>query len=473
MEGSSPRSDRRWYAAALAVLLLAAAATRFVGLSRWPLWGDEFFTLRDTSAFSFSLLRRPLLFWLNHYLVLPFLPLDATSARLLPALFGVAGVGVVAEAGRRLVSRKAGLVAGALTVLSPWHLEMSQFARYYTLIFLLSALAPTALYLAVREKSRGWLVAGVAATGLAWLAHPTAVLPVAGFLLWLVGYAVLRTGGDRRRQLLGGIGLVAVAGGAAGLALLSRWSSLGQDWGIGGPWVALSYVVRLGAGPALAAAGGVALLWLDGRRELALFLASAVAVPLVAVAVLGELVSVHTGYLFATAPFALLAAGAFVDGTMRATEGRSRARVAGAGTLALVVVTGAPSFVSHYRDGGRPDFRAAARHVAARAGPSDVVLADDRGPFVAYAPELDARRLSRDTARLDSLRAAVSGASPPGDLWVVPYLHTEGGFGIAGLGEARRWVWGHCRLDARFDPVRIDRVRNIAEVWRCGGEGTP
>lgn len=469
MEARAAGRRQRRFLAAAAALVAAAAATRFHGLASWPLFGDEFFTLRDSTGFEFDLLGRPLLFWLNHHLVQPFLPMDELGLRLLPAVFGVAGVAVLAEAGRRVANARVGLWAGLLAVLSPWHLAWSQMARYYTLAFLLAAVSPAALYLAVRERSGGWLAAGLAATALAWLAHPTAVLPAAGFVVWLGGWALVRSEGRRRRLLLGGAAAAAAAGLAAAWAMLSQWTSLGQDWGIGGVWVAVSWAVRLSAGPALASAAGVGLLWLDGRRALATFLAAAVAGPLAVVAVLGEFVSVHTGFLFATAPYAFLAAGAFLDRLVGSTEGAPvRRLLVGAAAAGLVVATGLPSFVSHYVDGGRPDFREAARHVAARAGPDDVVLADHRGPFNYYTPSLETRPLGRDTARIDSIFASVDGSSPSGDLWIAPYIRSEGGFGLQGLGDAREWVWRHCRLSARIDPVRIDHQRNIAEVWRCG-----
>lgn len=469
MEAGASSRRQRWFWPGVAALVAAAVATRLYGLTSWPLFGDEFFTLADSTQFSFSFLQRPLLYWLNHHLVQPFLPMDELGLRLLPAVFGVVGVAVLAEMGRRVANARVGLWAGLLAVASPWHLAWSQMARYYTLVFLLAAVVPAALYLGVRERSRGWLAAGLVAAALAWLAHPTAVLPTAGFVVWLAGWAFGRLDGRRRRLVLGGVAATAAVGLVVGAALLSQWGSLGQQWGIGGIWVAVSWGVRLSAGPALAAAGGVVLLWLDGRREFATFLAAAVGVPLAIMGVLGELVSVHTGFLFATAPYAFLAAGAFVDRLIRTTEGASARRlVVGAAAAGLVVATGLPSFVSHYVDGGRPEFREAARHVEARAGPDDLVLADRRGAFNYYTPSLEARPLGRDPARLDSIRRSVTETSPSGELWVVPYIRSEGGFGLEGLGEAQEWVWRHCRLSRRLDPVRIDHQRNIAEVWRCG-----
>lgn len=466
----SARGPRQWsYLVGVALLVTGTAVTRIYRLTSWPLFGDEFYTLTDSLNFSFSFARRPLLYWLNHELVQPFLTLDELGLRLLPVLFGIIGVVAVTEMGRRLVNRRAGLLAGLLTLCSPWHLAWSQMARYYTLVFLLAAVSPAALYLGIRERSYGWIAAGVLTAGLAWFAHPTAILPTAGFLVWLAGYGVLRADRSTRRVLLGTAAVAAVGGLVAAWALLSQWSSLEQTWGIGGLWVAVSYGVRLSAGPALAAAAGVGLLWLDGRRELSAFLALAVAVPVALMGVLGEFVAVHTGFLFATAPYALLAAGAFLDRTIGMVEAGARRWVVGIAVTGVVVATGLPSFVSHYVDGGRADFRRAARHIEKRAEDSDLVLASQTGPFGYYAPSLDARPLPGDTARLDSIYRSVSRRARGRDLWVVPNIRSAGGFGLQGLGSARHWVWRHCRLSARVNPVRIDHQRNIVEVWRCGG----
>src|SRR6185312_1527604 len=94
---------------------------------------------------------------LNHYVVHPFIPLDEFGLRFLPALFGALGIPVVYAVGRRLVGERAALFAAALLAVSPLHVYYSQFARYWSLVFLLSAVYPYALYLGLRERNRGAL----------------------------------------------------------------------------------------------------------------------------------------------------------------------------------------------------------------------------------------------------------------------------------------------------------------------------
>lgn len=460
--------DGRWFAVTSSALLVAAALTRLHRFAAWGLAGDELATLRDSLK---PELWGPkeLLFWMNHLLVQPFLPLDELGLRLLPVVFGIVGMAVLVLVGRRLLGSRAALLAGVLLLFNPWHLAYSQMGRYYTLVFLLAVASGTALYLGVVERNGRWIAAGVAATVLAALAHPTGALPAIGFLAWFAAHAARRTSGRRRAWLLGGVAAAGVAGIVLAFPLLSQWSGLEQEWGIGGLQVGLSYAVRLGAGTALAAAAGVALLWIDERRELARFLAAAVVVPLVLIAVLGLGVAVHTGFLFATAPFALLAAGAFLERVISVFEGAWRRGVVGAALAGLVVAPGVPTFVSHYVDGSRPDFRGAARHVAERAGPNDVVLTDQKDAFRLYAPGLDARPLIREPRHLQAILDSVRRASPPGALWVVPEVRSLGGFGLQGFAEIEEWVRPRCELSVELEAIRIDHQRNRVPVWRCPG----
>ena len=459
-------SGSRWWGA-LAGLLVLAALSRFLRLDAWSLSGDELFTLRDSLAPDGELLWRPLLFWIHHWLVAPFMELDELGLRLVPALAGVGSVGVLAVVGRRLVGARAALAAALLAVVSPWHLLWSQTARYYTLVFLFSALAVGALWIAVERKSRPWLATGVIAAALGFLAHPTALLPLAGFALWSVGLALARAEGRRRRDLLVGAGTLAVAGSAAALLILEHWVTLGQGVEVGGFGLVLAYVDGISTGPALAAAAGIALLWLEGRRSLAALLVTVTALPVVLLAVLGSYVWVLPRYLFGTLPFALLASGALVDRVTVAIEGRTRGAVVGGTLLLLVVATGLPGLVSHYLDGGRPDYRAVASYVGERAGPTDLALTDRTTDLAHYAEELEVRYLIRNPVRVEEAWREAGGREPAGALWVVPYVKSQGGVGIRGLGRAEAWVRDHCRYRTRIGSPRIDHQRNWLEVWRC------
>jgi uncharacterized membrane protein len=128
--------------------------------------------------------------------------------RSLSALAGTVTIPVVYATGTTLASRRTGLVAAALTAVSPALVWYSQEARSYSLVVLLSALS---LLFAARAVTRGsgrdvgWWALTAA---LALATHYFAVLPVAGQALWLLAAH------SRRRAAAAGIAAVAVCGAA-------------------------------------------------------------------------------------------------------------------------------------------------------------------------------------------------------------------------------------------------------------------
>ena len=153
---------RPWVWTFLTGLVLVGLGMRLFRLTHWSLVHDEQFTLRDTLRGGELALRpKNLLFILNHYLVSPFLELDALGLRLLPLVFGVAGIVAVWYFGSKVLGSRAGLFAAVLVTFAPWHLYWSQNARYQSLLFLLSAGVPVAMNLGIKEeKSRWFVVAG-------------------------------------------------------------------------------------------------------------------------------------------------------------------------------------------------------------------------------------------------------------------------------------------------------------------------
>ncbi|MDH5550968.1 MAG: glycosyltransferase family 39 protein, partial [Gemmatimonadota bacterium] len=89
--------------------------------------------------------------------------------RLLPAVFGIVAVPLMFLLGKRLFGARAGLLAATLVAFSPWHIYWSQYGRYYTLVFLLSATFPILLFTGVQGRSPRVIMAGVALAVLAVL----------------------------------------------------------------------------------------------------------------------------------------------------------------------------------------------------------------------------------------------------------------------------------------------------------------
>jgi mannosyltransferase len=133
------------------------------------------------------------------------------ALRALPALFGIATIPVVYAAGSALASKRAGLIAAAITAASPLMIWYSQEVRPYALFGLLSALSFLCFVQVLKANGSRWLWGWAIASALAISTHYFAALLFvieAAWLLW-----------SRREERLD-VALASAAVGVAGLALL-------------------------------------------------------------------------------------------------------------------------------------------------------------------------------------------------------------------------------------------------------------
>lgn len=457
-------------------LLALAAVTRLYRLTYWPLEGDEFFTRQ--ASLTMNVKGWPLLFALNHYLIQPWHALDALGLRLLPVLFGILSIPVLFWAGRKMMDTKAGLFAALLAVFNPWHLLLSQFARYYTLVFLFTTLSIVLLLEGYRKRRVAWLVGGLVLAALAALSHPSAALVTAAICCWAVADTVLRRiRGEPVSRFQAIIAVAVIAVGVAGvvylLPILIHFSHVNApSSGFPGPVLVLSFAQWMTAGTVLFALGGTVWMWRDGKRTTTSYLVAIIVLPMLFVSVGGYVFKATVPYLFATAPAVFLLAGYFVGSLARALEPH---RVVGTAASAIVllagVATGLPSFLSQYMDGTRPDYRSAATYLARHASPrSDLVLSDMSGSLQFYlGPDsaLEVRGFERTVGQLEESVRTVAGRSPAGQVWVTPWIRGRGGFNDTGLGAARDWLRVHCILMHVVARSRLDYRRNAVDIYRC------
>ena len=161
--------------ALVAFITLLAAALRLYRLGAWSFDSDETFTLRDSLHPTLTN-PRPLFYFLNHYLVLPFHPLDELGLRLLPSVFGILAIPALYLVTRRLAGPRAALFTVLFLAVSPLHVFYSQFGRYWTLVFLLSAVYPYVLYLGILHRNRAVFALGAAVMLVDLISHPVSVL---------------------------------------------------------------------------------------------------------------------------------------------------------------------------------------------------------------------------------------------------------------------------------------------------------
>ena len=177
----------------LATIVIAGAALRFATIGSQSYWYDEATTVRELHMSLGGLLHAvahvestPPLYYLLAWVWAKVFGTGEVGLRSLSALAGVGAIPVAYLCGRDLASRAAGLLAAALTALSPFLIWYSQEARAYMLFALLCGLSFLFFVRALREpttRNLGWWAA---CSSLAVLTHFFAGFVIAPEALWLI-----------------------------------------------------------------------------------------------------------------------------------------------------------------------------------------------------------------------------------------------------------------------------------------------
>lgn len=459
---------------ALGAAFAVAALLRLHGLGSWPLEADEVFTYRR----AFDLDRpnaRPLYFFIQR-LVLETLPHEALYMRLPAFAFGIAGVWATWALGRKAFGATAGWIAATLVAISPWHIYASQLARYWSLVYLVAALVYLLLPDAVdRDARRAYLaVLGLVLVGA--MSHPTAVFPLAGFVL---GLHLVRASGEvawrwpsRRALLVLWAPLAACA--LLGFSALAATGNLdafrnGDSRGIAAT-LRLMPAIAQWASPvvvAAALAGGLGLLAARpaDRRWAAMALLGAVSGA--GMLVVASLVTaVYSDYAISILPLAFVTIGGAVQRVGEAIGG-NRARAVVAACVAVLIAGVLPGTASHASDGTRLDPRPAHEHIraAVERGLDAPVYAPVPELHRFHSPALRFAELPESPARLDRALADAGG------FWLIGFYHREG-LVLAGDG-VDAWIRAHCHSVLQTQRPRLDyRVYRVELHW-CGHDRRP
>jgi hypothetical protein len=481
------RTERKkeWRAVLLLTgLIVLAAVLRFWRLGDWNFQATEIFTLRDSNSPQFGN-PRPLGYLLNYYVARPLLPLDEFGLRVLPAIFGVLAIPAFYFIGRSLIGVRAALFGTLFLVVSPLLILYSQLARYWSLVFLFTAVYPYAIYIGVRERNRRMLALGFLTGLLAVLAHPVSVLLVGGLAIWfLVTY--LRPARLAQlwsqRSVRWGVSLALIL--AAVLAvrfvpMLQGWISAHDRNPGSGQFLVLRYppgprqlfyLVNFAEGLTfplvLCAAAGIYLLWRGRDRSLAFLLTSLALFPVAFLTLLSLRTSVSTYYLLPTIPVFFMGAGVFLDWVSEHDCNLRPRWLLPATLAAVVIVTGAPTLISDYRDGRRYDFRSAARLIERQFTPGDVVFSDQPMVLAHYLSGVEVQRL-RDSTALEQSRTRLH-QTPAGEtLWVVAPAPSHAFRADLRSGGLNRWMYDHCRIRNTIGVGRADLRQQYLQIYRC------
>lgn len=238
-----PAWMRRSSASAIAgAAVPAIAVTAVAAFARWkalgaPMWIDEGISIGIAShplSQIPGLLRLdgspPLYYLLLHWWMAAF-GSSATRTHELSVLFAVLSAPAALWAGWSVFGRRAGLLAGALTSLSPFVGLYADETRMYSLVFLLGVLATGAYLHAFVLRRRRWLAPFAVLVAALLYTHGWGVFLVGAF--GLATLALLAAGPGRGALLLD----AALAFGAAGVAF-APWlpTALFQAAHTGAPW---------------------------------------------------------------------------------------------------------------------------------------------------------------------------------------------------------------------------------------------
>ena len=496
-------------------LILAAAFLVAIGLRvykcfDWPLDGDEIYTLHNSQVIHWGVdpaelsgkiyALCPLSFYLNRPL-LEAGARDEFGIRAVPLLSGIAACLVLPWLTLRSYGPRVALIVAVLLALNPYHVEMSQYGRYYAMVFLLASVSWLMLHEAVRDRSLMKLIVALLALLAAIASHlPAAFLLPGEFLYLVLAWPSTREDATSQRfsrwglflLLLGGIGLVAYLYPAIG-----QWKGV-QQTGARGP-------LGLIAGWATAVGLGVAVLNLFGVVHLVTQRDRRVWLPLVAqglpclvllgLAILGKTVMPQfVGYVY----FAMfVVCGLVIDSLLGEKEASQLSthggKIAGL-LLALAVVPALPSLASHYVDGNRHDFPRCIEfmrknvkqggivfsswpHVVAyharRSLSVPVITNADFSNDLSFGENLERAIRAETLVVLDSPRMVlfIEPSLPyveEGSLWAIQKI--ERGFDQSSIVESNKRIvmsWDtYAKLRLEFSPKRFDHRRNRLDVFQ-------
>lgn len=469
-EGGEPRE----YSSILGGLLVLGTAMRASVLSRIPFEQDELYTIIEARSLYDSPLHpgidaRPLFYLLQHPL-LDVLPQSHAALRILPFIFGVMGIWVTWMLARRIAGPLAAIVATAIVTVSPWHLYASGMARYWSLVYLLSALFLLFLFRAQKGDRYTDYAGAVVALLLGIATHPTFVFPMIGIA---VGVCLVGNDGRLRlpwpdREMLLKLWLPAFAGMAAwalllmtrdGPSVVSNWD--GRGWAAS---VRLLPAIIEWLTPVVFVAGALGALVLcrsedAARRRWGFAAVLGVSGGLLALMAASLSTDVYADYAIAMLPLVFVSAGGLVGS---AADRMRRGGFASAGMAALLFTAAvAPATASYLSDGMRFDYRPAFRVIAAEAPDLPVLTS----PIIVqrhYAPELRGIELQFDYDRLESL------LMPGAPAWAIVPVRRYGIWQDTN-GELARWLVDRCRLHSSSERSRFDFRLYRTDLYRCEG----
>ena len=385
-------SSGRYAGAAVAIVALAAVL-RFYKLGEWSMWVDEGMTYVRAATGNLSdqgplYATAPLNFLVTRAIISAFQP-SLFWLRFFPAVCGVLGVAAILWSGSRLAGPVAGLVAGLLLALSPWHIDWSQNARHFSAVFLFMVVAVTAFFLYWESGRIRWLLASGVASALGLLTHSSSLFVLVGMGMYATILVLLRpyrTVIVTRQKLIATAAFFVILVGAYAPIALSVSQYLGAHKTAWNPPSNVAASILFYLGPlelVLAGLAGLLGAW-RGRRG-ALLALQCLCWPVICVVVAASRTISSGAYALPALGGAVVLVGMFVS-DLWTDERREVSLVLVAAVAAQLGLRTGLYFTTE--QGNRPPWREAAHWVTASAASTDEIYATEGVILGYYAGDL-------------------------------------------------------------------------------------
>lgn len=438
---------------------------RLYKLGQWSFHVDEVATVYHTIAFPKNLTINPIIYLLL-WLWKEGFGISEWSMRFIPCVIGVITIPIFYYPMKRMFNPLSALIACVLISLSPWHLFWSQFARYYTLVFLLGGSTAFCFYLALEQNSLKLLICSLILAILTILSHTPSllILPAMVFymiMLWIV--PVEKPEGLNRRNFVIVIltiilpALVFLIPGFFSY-LISGWTV--QTWGGGSIYVLMSLIYRLGIPTSLVALLSLVHL-LRYRDRRGVFLMSFTLFPLIIVLFGAAFANVAAYYLFYTVPLYFLLTGYGAAEVFN----NQREKILGLAISLILLFSfiGEDFLYFRYQNGGRAKWREAYQTIAqADLSDSLVVAPIITAEYYLQRDDIISPTELRSGKWQGKSNEYLNTSDLRKPVWFVMYrpaLRTDTDR------KLYRWILAHCRLIADYPVFYIGPKNETISVF--------
>lgn len=436
----------------LVLITLLAAALRFYKIGEWSFWFDEISTINRASTHYSDLnglVRNipPATNWIPISVILTgfvmnSLGISEWSSRLVPAVIGIISIPSIYFPAKKEFGTAVGLISVLMLAISPWHIEWSQNARFYSSMMLLSMLASYAFYYAIENDKPVFIYLFLILLYLATSERMTALMIVPVVIIYVLSLKILpfeKPPGLRLRNVaiifLAGIAFIVyeiyslISTGNS--SLLDTFSVFSPNRGPD-PARLLSYILfNIGTPLAcLAFFGGIYLLMKKNRSGLFFFLGAVVPIGLLMIA--NSFMYTDERYAFITLPSWIIL-GALATKEIF-SEIKNQSKVLSIGVLVLLLANAAYGnlLYSLENNGNRLDWRKGFELIQEKSADSDL--------FVSYWPDLGKYYLGREVLFLADVNPELMSAGGHRVWFVID------NFAVWSVSKTSLWVERHCEL---------------------------